>query len=311
MTERFCVDEDGFGFNDESSTALEGTLAAFVDTLDYAEATGYGVVRWSEIWHVESASGCTLSDLLFGRRDLDRDLRLLCGGRLDKLRCWDDDASLNPSLGVLRGETEIAIAPSMALCMMTTARGRGMACLTTNQSGRRGALQLSAPEGDTEATVYFLAEPADGVQFWRDLIELEDLDGGEVASLSGLAFPRVRFGPHTWRHVNRFEGTYRDIRPRLIQHLSALNDHAPEVWADQVEPARISAEMSSRARVNCSPESPQTHKNRDAMAQRTVDFDGDAVVCEWHTKFERHRNRVYFAVVADTVFVGIFTDHLD
>jgi hypothetical protein len=310
LSERFVVDDAGFELYNEQAVPVELTLLRFLDLLDYAQGTNRGVVRWSQIWYVETASGRTLSDLLYGNSNIDRDVRLLFGGRLDKVRCWDDDGSLNPPSSIRCDGRDLSLAPGIGLCLLAEKQRYGVACLTTDQANRRGAREVTAMTDALKGTVNFLVDPRDGPAFWRSTVELEDLDVTGLASLSPLAFPKLRFAPTTWSQVSTFDGAFRDLRGQFQRDLSGLNDHASDVWANHVEPSRIVAEMGSRAGVDCSRDSPNTHRNAAAMAERRVDFEGRAITCEWHTKLEPHRNRIHFAVIDGEVFVGIFAAHL-
>jgi hypothetical protein len=311
IPERFVIDDSAFQFFDEAPSALEQSLRQFLSLLDYALRTGGGVARWSDLWHVEAESGRTLSDLLFGADIIDRDIRVLLGGRLDKVRCWDDDESLNPPPDVRFEDQTTRFSPGIGLCLSAAVAGNhAIACLTTDQSGRQGATAVTTVGLLKVATVFFLVEAIDAPAFWRNTIVIEDLDASGVASLTLLAFPHLRFAAGVWRQTSRFQGSFRDVRPQLVRDLAGLDDHAVDVWRSFAEPSRIAAEMSARCGVNCSRESSNTHGNAAAMAERRVDFDGDWVACEWHTKLEPHRNRIHFAVRGDLVCVGIFTDHL-
>lgn len=305
---RFVVDESGFEFSDETPGRLEATLLRFLDLLDYAKSTGAEIGKWSQIWSIEGRSGRRLADLLYASAEVDRDIRLLTGGRLDKLGCWDE-LDLNPPLDVLVAGHSVGLAPGIALCAIAHSRGRGVALLTTDQSGRRGSLEVSV-SSFAPAMVHFLLEPIDGPKFWRSTVEVEDMDAEGLAAICPLAFPRLRFGDGTWRRVDRFDGSFRDLRNKLLGDLAGLDDYALDVWRQFAEPARIAAEMASRGAVNCSRDSPQTHRNAAAMAERDVTFEGRTVRCEWHTKLEAHRNRIHFAVLDDCILIGIFAAHL-
>jgi len=113
-----------------------------------------------------------------------------------------------------------------------------------------------------------------------------------------------------WGQIGKMKGNFRELRPQLMRDLSGLSDHASEVWSTCVEPTVIASEMASRAGVDCSRDSPQTHKNKAAMTERRVNFGEAQVVCEWHTKLERHQNRIHFAVKEGVVYVGVFAEHL-
>jgi hypothetical protein len=310
IAERFVIDESGFEFHDEDAAVLESTLRRFLDVLDYARETGQGIARWSQIWHIEAANGRSLSDLLYATNEIDRDVRLLVGMRLDKVRSWDEDLSINPPCDVKYGDKQPKFAPSIGLCLMAAQQRHGLACLTTDQVNLRAFNKVATGDGMLSGSLCFLVYPSDGPTFWRSIVELEDADESQLASLSHLAFPRLRFAALTWSQVSRFEGDFRDLRALLLRDLSGLNDHALDVWRNHIEPVRIAAEMRARAGVNCSRDSYGTHRNATAMSERLVRFGGVEVKCEWHTKLERHRNRIHFAVIGDEVFVGIFASHL-
>jgi hypothetical protein len=120
----------------------------------------------------------------------------------------------------------------------------------------------------------------------------------------------VEFAPGVWRQVRRFAGPAETARKLLLLNLAGLDDHAPAVWQEQVQPHLISARMKALAGVDCSLDSPSTHGNSAAMREREVDFGGHTLMCEWHAKLERHQNRVHFKVQDARVHVGLFTDHL-
>lgn len=49
------------------------------------------------------------------------------------------------------------------------------------------------------------------------------------------------------------------------------------------------------------------------MKKYDVEFEGETIRCEWHTKIELHRNRIYFAFgdfLPGKILIGIFTHHV-
>jgi hypothetical protein len=60
-------------------------------------------------------------------------------------------------------------------------------------------------------------------------------------------------------------------------------------------------------------ESVKTHSNNSAMRLRDVEFNGDKITCEWHTKLRPEIDRIHFAFggsCGDKILIGIFVDHL-
>jgi hypothetical protein len=53
---------------------------------------------------------------------------------------------------------------------------------------------------------------------------------------------------------------------------------------------------SAQYNVELSPESPKTHKNKQAMKQRTIVINEHEVVCELHTKITKTEGRIHFHI---------------
>ena len=106
----------------------------------------------------------------------------------------------------------------------------------------------------------------------------------------------------------------------IIRHLSYLNDHASKDFGDGIEDREKISRASARG-VEISPEGVLTRNNSAAMKMRNIDLMGVEVCCEWHTKVEPTRGRVYFnaqpnrpdelwSICGDKVVIGIFAEHL-
>lgn len=305
-TDRFFLDEDGFAFTDERPQPLQQTLEAFLDLLDEVERTGE-VLAWEGIWDIEAGSGRTLAALLFEPDDIDRDVRRRAGIRFDKIKKYDD--SLNPSLTSTCNGHDTGISPGISLCGRMRRQGRVAACLTTDQSGRRGDVDITdGPASPISAP--FLVEPNQVRKFWRLVLDIERPVGVELQEVAAWAFPQSEFAPGIWSQVRRFAGPAETARRLLLLNLAGLDEHAPTIWQEEVQPHLIAAKMNALAGVDCSLESPNTRGNAAAMREREVDFGGRTLLCEWHAKLERHQNRIHFRVQDRRVHVGLFTDHL-
>jgi hypothetical protein len=305
-TDRFFLDEDGFAFTDESPEPLQRTLETFLDLLDEIERTGE-VLAWEGIWDIQADSGRTLATLLFEPGDIDHDVRRRLGVRFDRLRKYDE--ALNPSLTATCNGQITGISPGISLCAKTRRQGRAAACVTTEQSGRRGDVEITDGPA-TPISAPFLAEVDQVREFWRFVLDIEWPAKVEPHEAAGWAYPKLEFAPEVWGQVRRFAGPAEIARKLLLQNLAGLDDHAPVVWQEQVQPHLIAARMSALAGVDCSLDSPNTHGNAAAMREREVDFGGRTLLCEWHAKLERRQNRVHFKVQGGRVHVGLFTDHL-
>lgn len=304
--DRFLLDEDGFAFRDERPAAMQRTIETFLDLLDEVERTGE-VVAWEGVWDIQASSGRTLSTLLFERGGIDPDVRRRLGVRLDRLRKYDE--ALDPMLTSVCDDTVSGISPSISVCVSTLRQGRAAACLTTDQSGRRGSLAVGDGSAAPISTL-FLVEAEQVRVFWRFVLDMERAPDVELHEAAGWAFPRLKFAPDIWAQIRRFAGPPETSRRLLLLNLAGLDDHALAVWQEEVQPHLIAAKMKAVASVDCSLDSPNTHGNASAMRERNVDFGNRVLVCEWHAKLERHQNRIHFKVLDGSVYVGLFTDHL-
>jgi hypothetical protein len=185
------------------------------------------------------------------------------------------------------------------------------ACLVFPVSSRRGFIPVIGEMGVAE--IFFFAEPTLLVEFWRSIFAFENVSEKEFFQLGRLAFPRLVLHPDL--NFRRLEGSYRDLRERVVEVLAGLCDHfAREYRQCQGMPHVIQASMG-RYHVELSPESPSTRRSDKLMQQRRKHYGGHEFLCEWHAKLESHRNRIHFAVPADELdgklLIGIFVHHLD
>ena len=137
---------------------------------------------------------------------------------------------------------------------------------------------------------------------WRNVPESEFFERAR------LAFPRLVFAADI--SFRRFQGAYRTLRPKVVDHLGRINDRFPEVYAAQ---NGMPNAISSHLGIDVSIEG-NTRSSERLMRLRDVEYRGQVYRCEWHSKLEPHRNRIHFCVidgVAETdVLIGIFHEHL-
>ncbi|MGW4634527.1 hypothetical protein [Nocardia sp. NPDC004415] len=305
---RFVIDEAGFAFDTDDPVELEREFEAYLELLEYARSTPGTVKRSDVLFDIESSSGRTLVDLL-GDARIDRDVRYELHGRLDKIAQYDNEP---PEWEFLVDAQVLPIAPSLGVCLELARAGILLACLTTTSAARRGRRLVRArtdAEADCEA-VHFIADATDAPTFWRAIVDADPELLDELTDYAHLPFPNTVFAAGIWSQISRFDGAAIEIRRALIANLGGLDDHATRIWAAESEPIQRIKQMRITADVNCSPESPQTHRNAKAMRQRLVDFAGEQISCEWHAKLEPQRNRIHFAVRGDQLLVGLFVDHL-
>ncbi|MGH3281044.1 MAG: hypothetical protein ACRDNW_18185 [Trebonia sp.] len=240
---------------------------------------------------------------------LDPDVRHLFMGLIGKCPEWDDAAPVGRADVTIDGG-EPATAFSAEFALLCASRRQGVACPVFGACPRRQYLPVRSPVA--EARVFFFAYAAELKTFWRSLYLLEAVGEAAFFSLAARSFPDLVFHPDL--NLGRFEGSYRDLLPEVVRHLSVLNDHFLDVHqAKNGLPHDIEAALGALGCAGISPESPNTHRDEKKMRSRDVHYEGETLRCEWHSKLEPHRNRIHFyfgGQLGDKVLIGIFVDHL-
>ncbi len=289
---------------------FEGEVARFSELVASARSQG-SVYRWEAIFEVPvDEYGTALSDFLFDRRSVvDRDARQLLGVTIDRAAPWPESAN-ESLLDFSLGGVQVEVAPSLGVCLRYLPESP-WAALAFGKISRSGELSLAAAGAGSDAvTCFVLTNSSQLSRFWRDVFSRYEYTPMEIGRNSRYAFPDLTFAEKIWSQATRFEGRWVDIRGQLIHCLGGINDGASPIFSLFPQNADRIAHLSGDHGVDCSPDSPRTHKNAAAMKERQVVFEGRKISCEWHAKLEPHRNRVHFAVDGESVFVGIFAAHL-
>lgn len=315
---RFFLDETSFelpaGIAPES---LEGWIEALVQVLGARHIAGDDVYRWSKLAEeIEVVPGKLLCDLLYQQPELsgftiDRDARVALQQALNRCVDWDDRVEPAPEPFVeIDGEAQLA--PTVAVVHSLVVASRGACCLALGaRASRTGPRRVRVRE--VEAEVHFVTHDDQVCLFFRSLFEVEDLGADAYMSNAPRAFPALVFAPGLASQFGRFETPYAEVRPHVTKHLSVLNDHFQKVHRERKD---RTDDAIGEFGIDASLELGKTHRNKDAMRQRTVVIGGTPVVCEWHTKIKRHTDRIHFhpgdpKVMGGRLVVGLFKDHFD
>jgi hypothetical protein len=157
-----------------------------------------------------------------------------------------------------------------------------------------------------------VADHASYQGFFRWLICETSKNPAELAQWTQSAFLQLDFHADALHGIKSMSKPFHELLPDLVCHLSALSDHGKAIfsqpWAEA--PARF-----GQYGVDMSQENGHTKSNDKARKQRTRTHKGKEVVFWWHSKLERHQNRIHFypdeAASTGRILVGIFCKHLD
>jgi hypothetical protein len=314
---RFCVDELSFQLQQEHAERLPRLAEDFIALIQQCREMGSGDIGvWSRLYTAEVLPGITLADLLFEQDHqqlLDKEVRQALMLALERCVNWDE-LHEQPEPPVIELEGLPVEAPTLAFAHACAAKRRAVAALGwcySKPRGRQEVKRLGEPR-----PVHFVTCAPEMRAYLRDVPELEDMSPQQYMAHAPLAFPTICFAPGLANQFSKFARAYSAIRPDVTRHLAALEDRFQAILRKHKgETHKVAAEFSATCRVDASPESPNTHKNKAAMEQRRVTIDGWRVLCEWHTKLEPHRDRIYFHpgssdVANGRLVVGIFHQHL-
>jgi hypothetical protein len=272
---RVVIDETSFDFRGLDSEQLDNFLGDFNDAL-------YDLQHNSlEVWKppLFAETRCLDENDLYSYvvAAVDRDVMLRFFSLADKCPEWDAGYPRCDEVEIGGDAWRSAWSASFAVTAVKS--GRGVACLAFPASRHRGFLTVNSSLGQCRIFFFFFASEISF--FWRGLYELEDIPEHDFFQSANRAFPSLILHPDlTFR---RFQGSYRERRGQVLQHLGELNDHFLEEYTAAAAAGRasdIESYFGSRGIGGVSRESVKTRSNAQAMRLREVEFNGERISCE-------------------------------
>ena len=302
---RFVVDEGALSLENVAEVKRAESLTALIDQLDALRVSGESIQIMEDWGSVECLVGIDFAETMVNYQVLDRDQSLQLLDLLGRCAPWNRTSAVAPEV-VVDGRNYnaegVAWAREQAILRNWTA------VVTTPHRFTSGVHVVHTPAQTRLVDVYFSVSTEDHPGFFRLLYDREDVPESEFFERAKLAFPRLVFAADI--SFGKFQGAYRILRPRVVDHLGRINDRFPELY---VAERGVPNEISSRLGIEVSIEG-NTRNSESLMRLRDVEFRGQTHRCEWHSKIEPHRNRIHFCVIdnmAETrILIGIFTEHL-
>ncbi len=265
-----------------------------ISTLIYdAVKEGFKPRKKSTIYSALVAAELDIATLLFSPGSLDEDLRKSLIVQFDRMNDWDEASEEQASTTRTFAETRArdGVAP---VCFVMQRYSEPRIVNKVCNAAHFEAVRL----------------------FYRDLPDLLDLGPEALINNCVRAFPNLYFKSEIAGEIKNFSRSYRDIRDDLHQALIALNDELPRLIEAGVPHQELGARFAAVSGFDFSPESPKTHRNKDAMKERNVSLGDKTFCCEWHLKIEPHRDRIHIHFYdpcignGRQILVGIFCEHL-
>lgn len=283
-----AIDEEGMRYHPTQKRDTRDALRMFSDLL--ARVKNEQCTRWKKnsLYDVEIEPNLSFSALLYDTKSiLNREERHALQIQIDQCKSIDDEKNPLPKTweNVKKWQSE----------------GRATACLIL--------------ESGTSQAQWAVWDEKTLLAFYRAVPEMVNCSETDYIQHAARAFPGLYFKPGIENEFRRFDEAYVSIRKKITTACAVLNDRLEKIRHACVHaPHQIGPQLTLEIGFETSPESPNTHKNKRAMRERDVDFDGQTLCCEWHVKFHPTRDRLHFHFGAPHVAQGRpvichFTEH--
>ena len=304
---RFVVDEYALMLDGIPVGEREDEIESLIGELQVLQDAGERVDILSGWGSLSCLEGEDVANVLTHGNVFDHDSSSLLLRLLGRCGAWDEDANT-----VVEEEVVVDQQPHLSFGIAWVRKmvlaGCGTAVVTAPHRFSGGIHVVDQFTQPALVEVVFIVKPTDHPIFYRTLYSVEDIPEGEFFDVAAKAFPNLAFAPNVnFRH---FKGPYALRRTEVIRHLSLINDDFSELYKAEHGSSRS---ISMRLGIDVSIEG-NLRNIESVMRSRDVQFGGQVYRCEWHSKLERHQNRIYFHIGDEgtngRVLIGIFHEHL-
>ncbi|NTZ82561.1 hypothetical protein FCJ61_05980 [Burkholderia metallica] len=312
MTIRLVVEETSWRFDDIPAPDCLEALEILLDRIDDAYAEGHDSCYSEDLFDVFVLGDRRFFDLCNEDSPLliPADVRERIASIFGRLPRWQE-LSLPDSFDVFVETGAAEFAPSIAWAHAQSADepGNGPACLVFEPARATGCYRVTVQNRTCD--MWFVSSRQSYNNYFRALIERFSSSPAEMEALSHSAFPDLDFRAECFGGIKDMSKPYRELAKPLVHHLSALSDHGARVFSGPRE--QVAAEFGALG-VDISNENGNTKSDREALNERTKVVNGADVVFLWHTKLERHCDRIHLSAdglsTGQRLLIGIFCQHL-
>jgi len=285
-----------------------------LDRIDAAQADMHGCCYSEELFNQPVYEDRSFYDLYSSDSPIliPDEVRIRIAAAFNRLPVWQDlDNPWPSSFDVTINQGPVESCPSIAWAhkQMITDVNYPVACI--GHAPRRENGKATVRVGHQEANVWFVETGRDVENFFRWLI-IETTDRpSSMEELAAFAFTELEFVAGAFSGIKDMSKPYRELVKPIVTHLAALSDEGRRIFSGSRD--RVAAEFGPFG-VDISDENGLTKSNRTARDERTIKVNGEARVFWWHTKIERHQDRIHFCpehiLAGKKILVGIFCNHL-
>jgi hypothetical protein len=310
----FAINEGSFA--GASDDALIKTADEFSDYITYIvrELAVQAFVHPS-IYEVTTGNGHTLAEALFSESSIiPKHLRVRLYTAIDRGTFWTSEEKERYISQALHINGKAFNYPTLS---------RQYSLSADRQPGTSvGVAAGVLPDGWVDAVgrdgvarpIHISSRKQSLLDFHRRRLKIIEADENEFIQSWPHAFPLLEFNSSIASQLNGFSRKFGTIRATIIDSLGALNDGFDKIYTEEKGNAfAVNAKFSALYGFDVSPDSPKTHRNKAAMAERDVVHKGKKYRCEWHLKLTPTVDRIHFYPKFDTtgkILIGIMCTHL-
>jgi hypothetical protein len=159
--------------------------------------------------------------------------------------------------------------------------------------------------------IWFVQSASDMEKYFRWIIAEFASNPDEISALASAAFKKLIFVDGCFNGIPLMSKPCRQLAATIVHHLSAFSDEGQRIFKGPWQKAP--AEFGPLG-VDISDENGATKRNQQARRERCRVVDGEELVFWWHSKIERHQDRIHIypnrVPKGGLIVVGIFCHHL-
>ncbi|BCB26786.1 hypothetical protein SKTS_16720 [Sulfurimicrobium lacus] len=291
---RFVIDETSWRFDGLETDQCIEFLESMLDQLDIALDQGHSTCYSDELFNTIVYQDKCFYDLYASDSPLyiSRDIQERIASIFYGLSKWQDISSDWPSSFEIQvdGEPkEVAASVAWAHVQSFQNPPHHIACVVFSGGRRSGRFDVTVDM--KKIPIWFVAGSQSYVDFFRWLIVEKTKNPAEMEEFAPSAFPALDFVGGAFNGIKNMSKPYLELVGPLVRHLGAMSDHGKRIFLGPR--TQVAAEFGALG-VDVSDENGKTKGNSEARKERTIEIDGREIVFWWHSKLERHLDRIHF-----------------
>lgn len=311
---RFVLDETSWRFDGLAPGQCIESLESMLDQLDIALDQGHLTCYSDELFNTIVYQDKRFYDLYAPDSPLliSRDIQERIASIFNGLSKWQELPSAWPpsfEIQVDGAPKEVAASVAWAHEQSFQNPPHHIACVFFPSGRQSGFFDVIV--NAKKNRLWFVVECQSYYDFFRWLIVETTKNPAEMERFAQSAFPDVDFVDGVFNGIKDMSKPYRELVEPLVHHLGAMSDHGKRIFLGPR--VKVAAEFGALG-VDVSDENGKTKGSGEARKERTIKIDGTEIVFWWHSKLERHVDRIHFnpdrITKGGRLLVGKFCLHL-